>query len=486
MRRLLLSAIVSVLLLPCFAQNAADDTVGRLSAKLDEYFEALKYESIDVKVQEMDFVIEACTDSLVRQFVAHKVYSHYADSRIMGDEDVAIRVFQKWYEAGTVKMADEAEYYAARLLADISKESLIGCPAPLLGLEAEDGTFVAFPGDSKRYKVLFFYDTECANCKIQTILLRNVFEDEDYPVDFFAVYTGSEREAWTSFVDSQMKINARHTQVFHLWDPASASGFPTKYGVVSTPKMFLVNPQGMIVGRGLDALALTAMLQQIFSERKLDYGSKQSSEFYASVFGDESQVSAEQVCGIVDYISKATLETADTLMFRQMSGDLLYYLSGKRGEAYKEGLKYLIDNNIHGRPDVWRTEDDSLKVIGMAEIYRDLLSKAAVGSRIANLEVHGTLLGGRRAKIGKFKLAKLPGKHNIILFYTSSCPNCMAEKAALEAMCKTIGKDRILLVNIDDCGAGEALFEKFDITTTPLLIMTDRRGTILRRYFSVL
>lgn len=482
MRRLLLSFITAVLLLPCFAQNAVDG----LSAKLDEYFEALKYESIDVRVQEMDFVIAACTDSLVRQTVAYKVYRHYADSRIMDDEDVAIRVFQKWYETGKVKMADETEYYAAKLLADLSKESLIGCQAPQLELEAMDGAFRIFPGDSKRYKVLFFYDTACANCKIQSILLRNVFEDEDYPVDFFAVYTGAGREAWTEFVDSQLKINTRHTQAFHLWDPASASGFPAKYGVVSTPKMFLVNPQGMIVGRGLDALALKAMLQQIFAERKLDYGSKEASEFYASVLGDEAQVSAEQVCSIVDYISKATLETADTVMFRQMSGDLLYYLSGKRGEAYKEGLKYLIDNNIHGRSDVWRTEDDSLKVIGMAEIYRDLLSKAAVGSRIANLDVHGTLLGGRRVKNGRFKLAKLPGKHNIILFYTSSCPNCKAEKAALEAMRKTLGKDRILLVNIDDSGAGEALFENFDLTTTPLLIMTDRRGLILRRYFSVL
>ena len=62
-------------------------------------------------------------------------------------------------------------------------------------------------------------------------------------------------------------------------------------------------------------------------------------------------------------------------MFRQMTGDLLYYLSAKRGEAFKEGMDYLIDNYILGRNDVWKSQDDSLKVTGMAMVMDDLLSK---------------------------------------------------------------------------------------------------------------
>ncbi len=85
----------------------------------------------------------------------------------------------------------------------------------------------------------------------------------------------------------------------------------------------------------------------------------------------------EDVAEIADRIAGATLEKGDTLMFRQMSGDLLYYLSSKTGEGYKEGTAYLINEYIDGRGDIWKTEDDSLKIIGLSQILSDLLSKAA-------------------------------------------------------------------------------------------------------------
>jgi hypothetical protein len=69
-----------------------------------------------------------------------------------------------------------------------------------------------------------------------------------------------------------------------------------------------------------------------------------------------------------------------------MTGDLLYYLSSRSGEGMKEGMNYLIDSYILSDNKVWKSQDDSLKVVGFAQIMDDLLDKAAPLTRISDLK----------------------------------------------------------------------------------------------------
>ena len=50
--------------------------------------------------------------------------------------------------------------------------------------------------------------------------------------------------------------------------------------------MFLISPDGTILGRGLDAQALSMMLHSIFDEVELEYGSDESIALYDGIFGD--------------------------------------------------------------------------------------------------------------------------------------------------------------------------------------------------------
>ena len=82
------------------AQQLDSSKISALGGKLAEYYDALKYESIDVQKQECDFLIEAATDTLVRQFVAQDIYDHYINSPVMGAENVAVHVFDRWFADG--------------------------------------------------------------------------------------------------------------------------------------------------------------------------------------------------------------------------------------------------------------------------------------------------------------------------------------------------------------------------------------------------
>ena len=464
-----------------------------LAGKLGEYFGAIMQEPLSVQESEADFMIAAASDSLVRQYVAQWIYEHYLESPLMGAESVAIHVFDEWFLPGKVKMASDMDLLNARIYADFNRMSLVGCKAPALAMEALDGSFVELYTESDkggRYRVLYFYDSSCSKCRIESILLRNMLNTESFPVDFYAVYAGDDRSAWEAYAKEKLAVDADGMKVTHMWDPSLASDFQRKYGVIQTPCLFLISPDGTIIGRGLDTKALSSLLHGLFDYVELDYGTKESEALFDQVFALEERPSKDDVIYITEYINANTLERGDTVMYRQLSGDLMYYLASKTGEGYKEGLSYVLDNQILSRDDVWVSQDDSLKVIGYAEILSDLLSKAVPGTPVNDLKLPGLLLTKDKSKTGLFRLKKLRGNDNIIIFYTVGCPVCDAEKAAARKLVSEDPKAKVLMVNVDDIVENDPvlvdqLFKSFDLSSLPFIVQTDKKGRVLRRYISL-
>lgn len=472
-----------------------------LSDKLDEYFMAIEREGTQVQKQESDFLIESASDSLVRQFIALKIYDHYLNSPVMGSEAVAIYVLDRWFVTGRVKMKSDIDFINAQVYADFNRQSQIGMKAPQLSMQDIDGQEVSLFGregssvesnDGSRFSIIYFYDTDCSKCRIETILLRNLLEDKNYPVDLYAVYSGDDRKAWEDYAASQLNIEAENTTVVNLWDPGLESDFQRKYGVLQTPRMFLVSPDGTILGRGLDTEALMQILRNIFTKTELTYGSQESVQLFDGILSSpdgEINPSVERVVKLADYIKDSTLPQGDTTMFRQLSGDFLYYLASRSGEGFKEGLRHLIENNVKAIPKAWNSPDDSLKIVGFAEILDDLLSKAAPGTPVKALKVPAERLAKGKVKKSVFDLRKLKGDRNLMIFYTEGCEICKAEKAAIADIAAKDRKMTVLMVNVDeimssDPGLAEKLFDSFDLSSLPYIVMTDRKGNVLRRYLS--
>lgn len=490
------------------AARQADSTkTAALGDKLAEYYETLKHESLDVQKNECDFLIESTSDSLLRQFVALDIYGHYRDSKIMGAENVAVHVYDKWFASGQVKMRNEAELSAARAFADFNRRSLIGEKAPSIYMETMDGSALEVFGPEDgmgSFRILYFYDTDCSKCELETSLLRQLLKSKDYPVELYAIYAGDDPLAWKNYAARRLFIDG----AIHLWDPSLVSDFQEKYGVTATPRLFLVAPDGIILGRGLDVNALQTLLDGIFAPRTLEYGTSESEALYDGIFSASGgQPSEGEVKGISDYIADRTLARGDTLLFRQMAGDYLYYLASHSGEGVKEGLRYHIDRNIFSQ-DVWKSADDSLKVVGFAQIMSDLLSKAAPGTVVPGIKVPGQLYTWRGEKFRSKRIDKLNEKVNIMIFYTEGCEVCAAQKAAAQALLRgdvapeqagVVGKDshvdsrdiNVFMINMDKIMASDPalatrLMDSFDLSTLPYILITDSEGVVLRRYVSLL
>lgn len=556
------------LLLPfcCFAQ--VDSTrLAELDKRLETYFQILEPEGVDVKSRECDLLIDSAKDSLLRQHIALKAYDHYLNSTLMGDEGVAVHLTDTWFAPGLVSMGGEEVLFNAKIFADFNRQSLLGKPAPSFAMESFEGDSVSFGGRSDRYNVLLFYDTDCAKCKLELMRLRPLLDSRDWPVDLYAVYTGGDKESWGKWLSERMNINAPRTRIFNLWDPEVKSDYQMKYGVLQTPRMFLIDKEGTIIGRGLDSDALERLLDiALPGFVDYEYGSAASAALMDDLFAsyddpvsdslshrgsdssrkhpDRSPCPSERpaptrILSMAKTLESSTLSKADTVSFKHLEGDLLYWLTSRRDELSKEGTLPFINEYILSRPGIWNTQDDTLKVVGLARMMKDLLSRTPVGSklpkakdlipRISSAESlsnvpaqpdrtreqaeinnraqafdrsreqtavsakaygnHTSIQPRNYANVSFLrdwtrKWNRLRGKGGYIVFHTEGCPVCKAELAAADSLglrTLDVNVDEIMISNPD---LAKSLLDTFDLSSMPLILQVGRHGIILRRYLS--
>ncbi len=478
MRRL---CVIFLTFLLCVFDAAAqiDSTKLReLDSRLEQYFSILEAEQVEVKNRECDALIEAASDSSLRSKIALKIYKHYLNSALMGDEAVAIHLTDKWFSSGKVSMGSAQALLDAKLFAEFNRKSLIGMKAPQVTLTDPSGAHVTFPvilSEAKdlrpRFSILYFYDTDCAKCKLESATLRSMLDDKEYPVDVVAVYVGREADSWQKWRESTFVLKRGGARVIHLWDPDGKSGYQLDYGVTVTPRMFLIDPSGVIIGRGLDTIALDTLLQSCLAANDYEYGSKESADLFDKLFSTYGQtVSPADVTEVASLLENRTLSRGDTLSFKHLEGDLLYYLSSKRGEGFKEGTSLFINDYILSRPQIWNSAEDSLKVVGLASLSDRLLKKAPVGAVIPKTPIKGW--------------NKLRRKGGFFFFSSRGCPVCAAESAAADYLHVAYLKIDMDGLMAESPELSRKLLDFFDLSALPFIIQTGKRGVIKRRYVS--
>ena len=481
MKKWIIAALLCVLSVVVRAQEPYPE----LGAKLEEYFTALAGENPTVQSAECDFIIESCKDSLVRQYVALKVYNHYLSSRIMGDDAVAVHVAEKWFLSGAVPMASDEDLLNARIFTEFNKSSLIGSEAPSVTLSGVDGAPVSVPA-ADTYNVLYFYDTGCTTCRLETTRLSELAASGKYEMTVYAIYVGADAAAWE-------KYRANLPEAVHLWDPSADAEWQRAYGVLKTPSMFLIGPDGKILGRGLDTPALRILLNQAYSADSSVYGDSGQLARYGqlfSVYGDTLSVS--HILQVADYLAERTFGEGDIDAFKQVTGDLLYYLSNQREEVYHDAVVPFVKKYITGLPDVWTSADDKAQVVSLGEMMADLTSRTPVGSVIPSITVPATLrqkpcLFRKGTKEGEFNLSSLKGKPGYIVFFTRGCSLCEETLAAVDKLVASNYNAKVLLIDmdavlIDRPELGTQLLDTFDLAGMPFILQVDKKGVVQHRY----
>ncbi|MCF0177238.1 MAG: redoxin domain-containing protein, partial [Bacteroidales bacterium] len=256
-RSIAISIVVTLFsILPMGAQQ--------IYSSVRSYLDGIVTLPIDSIIHKCDLLIAEGENAENQSKIAGLIFDYFTSSPIMGADGVAVHIADNYFLNKKLSWPNASSYPALFTFAEFNRESLIGNRAPSLDIEDIDGNSLSIPKGEKGLSLLYFFDDHCASCAKETPAIASFLQHYDgaQPLTLYAVYTQSDKESWKKYADLHFNsITNPQVRVYNLWDPEATSSFHMKYGVLSTPRLFLVDQENRIVGRMLDSKAIVTMIE---------------------------------------------------------------------------------------------------------------------------------------------------------------------------------------------------------------------------------
>lgn len=437
-----------------------------------------------------DLLIGAAKDTLMKTYIARVLFDNFFKSSIMGMETPAIYIAQNYFLNGKLKGFSDSDLEQVRFFTEFNKNSLIGMSAPPLKMESMERDSVSLYDIKSEYTLLYFYDEECSVCKEEAPKIKAVLRNfADIPITVFAVYVQSDRAKWIEDKEKNYPEDslAGHSWKF-VWDPELESGYQLKYGVTGTPKLFLLDSNKTIIGRGLRSSSLEDLLN---SRVNTDLKTRQQLLVMFHKFFSEIDFSNEKETIEAFETIYGTIKE-DTIMVRAIIPELYSFLKYSDNPLAQKASALLATKYIIEKPQMW----DSTYVERMSRSVR-LAQMNPVGEVATNL-----ILKDLKGK--KTELKRIKATNTLLFFFDSECPICKNELKWLSEM-KPILQEKDIevlaiytgsnLSNLNetlketgydmrvvwDRNSNAGLFEKYDLSSVPAIYYLDKNKRVLAK-----
>lgn len=233
-----------------------------IDARLEEYFNKLVIPFPDSVNAEADaFLKKARASTEVFKYALTWLTHNAETSKVMGMDEVFVHLVENYYMKGDVYWLDSARLAKYEDRAKKIAPNVIGNIAPDLVMQdvnnLQDKTLHSIDG---KYTLLIFWSRECGHCMKEIPRIDSVYEMtlKAKGVKVFAVSTEGELseiqktintlgiDAWTNVVDAHNKKEYR-----------------ALYDVYTTPKIYLLDSNKKIIGKGLDHSNISEVIDWI-------------------------------------------------------------------------------------------------------------------------------------------------------------------------------------------------------------------------------
>jgi len=230
-----------------------------LHRRVMDYLEKFTPKDPKSVLNSIDYVLtRAKGDSTVYQYLTSTLLNYYAESPIMGYDEIYARMVMKYYAGGQTwwtdrEVREEMVGQALRILPNV-----IGAQAYNFAANDPEGNKPALYDGQGEYIVLYFWKYSCSHCKKTTPVLAKAMKGySPEQASLYTVNTEGDVETWKEkLVEYGLSevLGAENTE-----DVATKTGAGGKYNVISTPRIFILDAQRKIVAKQLTV----AQMQQI-------------------------------------------------------------------------------------------------------------------------------------------------------------------------------------------------------------------------------
>lgn len=435
--------------------------------------------------------------------IAWYIYNYYRSSNIMGYDEIAIYIADSYFLNKRYTLPDESAMMEMRLFAETNRNSLIGMKAPSLTLQDPAGTEIRIPDGDQDYSVLYFYDDECPGCVRTTPALMQYMIRNSAGINFtiYMVYTQNDRERWMDYIQKAVQpfTLPANVRTVHLWDPDMTSDFVTKYGVISTPKLFLLDRNGNIIGRELTPTALGQVVD--VHESQLNPTEMIFEQIFTPLANttDTTLITKE-----IDTFFEDSKDNPD--FFHELFYTLYQYLRTSTAYPLQQGAAYLANKYIASMPELWETVTFTDKGETSGSVIRadfkspqDFIDQTALAVLMFYrnpLDKPVTDLELRTPKNKKMRIYDVPeAEYTVLYFYSMDCALCNAVTEELGKMYRQYSPSEVQFIavytdrdrswkkyikendpgwiNLWDQKRTSGMFDKYDLMDVPAIYLLD-------------
>lgn len=454
---------------------------------LDIFLDKFKLSTESVRNMAIDYLMENryLTDPEMRAATAMECFKRYSSSVVMGCEGSAVYAAEKYIlgnDAVSVKDKAEAAWFVT-----VNKGTLVGAKAPDLRLKDSSGVERSIRELMGDHSIIYFYSDDCSHCKVETPRLVSLIDSwHEFPLSIAAIYTGTDASAWKDYIRKNFQTDNPYLNWIHLADLDRQSNFPVDYGIVSTPKIFLLDESLRIRGRGI----LTPTLKEMLTEQAAE--DNKAYDYLSQIFPSE-ELSPDAVLDLEarkDAVDKIYEGVKTSKSFSRLMRQAFTYLFFSNYLPNTRTALYLGKEYVMNKPDLW---EDTVFTSSVASILK-ADSMNAPGSIAENITLYD---------IADNPADLLPddGKIKVLYFYRTGCEVCKESLPQIISLWKKYGK-RISFTGVF-AGENTTEFRKFVssnnlefrqlytrgkqselgkiyyIEAVPLILVIDRDGTVI-------
>ncbi len=216
------------------------------------------------------------------KYTVHHLTYKYETSKIMGMDGVFVCMAQKYY----CPVDDSKAFWIdSTKLVDLCEKAektyplLIGKKAPRLILaDTSETKWIDFYNLPNKYNLLLFWDPDCGHCKKEIPKLTKIYKtlkEKNIDIEFIAIGTNLENKKWKDFIKSknlswinisdfpEANENAKDYIYEKRVTTLGSLNFRLTYDIFSTPQVYLIDKEKIIIGKKLNALSLGRMIEHL-------------------------------------------------------------------------------------------------------------------------------------------------------------------------------------------------------------------------------